>query len=705
MATNIGLNVIEVDGSGAPAIVGAATSVASFNIATRRGTPNTPARISNFTQFIERFGGYFGGGVGAYMVKGFFDNGGQTAYINRVINPDPATGHASASLTLNDGSGADTLTLEGGFRGQSDPGAWGSELFVRVIRSPLAPVRLRETARARVAGADIAVPVNMAALPPLAVIIDGGATATELAFQTSDFANAAQATLAELRDAINARTTRLVASIEASHLVLTSSGQVAGENNRFSSLQVTAANPTLGFAAMANPASATTVAFAASGTRVGNSEGLRPGDAVLIADASDAAVPPTRRAFAKLVRVVPDTGEVEWAPAVAAPGTYQPLTTTITPLRFDLTVALGGTEDAQIVESWPGLSLEPDLASYAPRVLNDPIRGSRYLIATDEASASAPGADLPANLAYTRLAAGRDATPRATDFIGSQAVRTGFYAFDPFDVQLVCCERTEQDIVTEALTYCARREDCMFIGSVPEGYVGAMQAVAYGGLFRRAKAYGALYGPWIKVFDPAGAGANPVRWVPPAGHVAGIYARIETTRGIWKAPAGDEAAVLGALDVEYRLSDAEHTDLVKNGSVNGLRVVPGAGIVVDSSRTLSTDTRWLYVNVRLLFNYVKSSLRQSLRWVRQEPNRDTLWNAVKYTSVTPFLMGLWRQGAFGTGAPAQVFRVICDASNNPPEEVDQGNLKVEIYFYPSKPAETIVIIVGQMPSGATAAEA
>jgi phage tail sheath protein FI len=133
-------------------------------------------------------------------------------------------------------------------------------------------------------------------------------------------------------------------------------------------------------------------------------------------------------------------------------------------------------------------------------------------------------------------------------------------------------------------------------------------------------------------------------------------------------------------------------------------VVPGAGIVVDSSRTLSTDVRWLYVNVRLLFNYVKSSLRQGLRWVRQEPNRDTLWTAVTYGSVRPFLLGLWRQGAFGTGEPDDVFTVICDETNNPPDEVDKGNFAVEIYFYPSKPAETVVITVGQQPSRAIATE-
>ena len=109
--------------------------------------------------------------------------------------------------------------------------------------------------------------------------------------------------------------------------------------------------------------------------------------------------------------------------------------------------------------------------------------------------------------------------------------------------------------------------------------------------------------------------------------------------------------------------------------------------------------------VQYALDYVKSSLKSGLRWVRQEPNRDSLWNAIKFNSVNPFLAQLWRQGAFGTGTPAQTYTVICDASNNPPDQVDQGNLKVEVYFYPSKPAETIIIIVGQQPSGATVAEA
>jgi phage tail sheath protein FI len=338
-------------------------------------------------------------------------------------------------------------------------------------------------------------------------------------------------------------------------------------------------------------------------------------------------------------------------------------------------------------------------------VLNDVITGSRYVAATDQGSASGVGANVPAVSAFRRFSPGRDGTPTPNEFIGDQAKHTGFYAFDAADVQLVACERTDPSITTAALAYCAGRGDCVFVGAVPQGFVAAGQAIAYGQAFQGKKVYGALYGPWVMVSDPIGVGNNPMKTLPPVGHVMGVYARVETTRGIWKAPAGDEANLLGVLDVEYQLSDIEHTALVKQGSINGIRAIPRAGVIVDASRTLSTDTRWLYVNVRLLFNFVKSSLKNGLRWVRQEPNRDMLWDAIKIQTVTPFLMGLWRQGAFGTGTPAQVFTVICDASNNPPDQVDQGNLKVEVYFYPSKPAETIIIIVGQQPSGTTASEA
>jgi phage tail sheath protein FI len=272
--------------------------------------------------------------------------------------------------------------------------------------------------------------------------------------------------------------------------------------------------------------------------------------------------------------------------------------------------------------------------------------------------------------------------------------------FDTFDIQLLACPESSSDtVVKSALSYCANRGDCMFIGHTAETADSAA-ATTYGKTYRGDKMYGALYFPFIRVADPIGT----QKWIPPTGHVMGVYARTERERGIWKAPAGNAAVLNNVLDVKMQVTDTDHTLMVKNGSVNAVRRIAGIGIVIDSSRTLSTNPLWLYVNVRLLFNFVKSSLKYGLRWVVQEPNDPTLWNKVKFNSVTPFLMGLWRRGAFGPGAPADVFTIKVDAENNPPANIQQGIFTVEVYFYPSRPAETIKLIVGQQEGASKASE-
>jgi phage tail sheath protein FI len=700
MAYNIGLNIVEVNGTGAPPIVSAATSVAAFNITTQRGVPNKPSQVTSFPQFVTQYGSYFAGGLGAYLVKGFFDNGGVTAYINRVVSTDPTTGALAATLTLADTKAANTLKLDAGFRGVDDPGAWGNQLFASVAGNPGTQVRLLETARASVTGTALAATVDMSAFPSLSVAVDNQPSPAVLTFRAADFPGGpTAATAAQIRDAINRQTTQLVATATATNqLMLTSTGAAASLSGGFTALQITAANATLGFTAMATPANGTPAAPKATGAQLASLAPFAVGDALQLTDG-------TNTALVKLMTINPTNNAVTWAPAVANIATFNAMNLRVSRVTFNLTIAQGGTTASNVVETWAALSMEHDAGNYAVSIINDPVTGSRYVTAIDLMSSSGVGANVPAATSgFSPFTLGRDGTPTANNFIGDQASHTGFFAFDTFDVQLVTCERTDPAIVTAALGYCAERGDCMYVGSVPQGFVAAGQAIAYGQAFQAAKVYGALYGPWISVSDPIGTGNNPMKTLPPVGHILGVYARTDATRGIWKAPAGDQANLLGALDVEYRLSDTEHTNLVKQGSVNGIRAVTGSGIVIDASRTLSTDTRWLYVNVRLLFNYVKSSMKTGLRWVRQEPNRDTLWDAIRIQTVTPFLLGLWSRGAFGAGTAAQTFTVICGASNNPPDQVDQGNLTVEIYFYPSKPAETIIIIIGQQPSGATASE-
>ena len=381
-------------------------------------------------------------------------------------------------------------------------------------------------------------------------------------------------------------------------------------------------------------------------------------------------------------------------------------------VEFDLVIARNGAE----IERWESLSMQSGLPYTAVSVVNDPLSGSRYVRIDDLASPSPPGDDAPRGvnpagnlISYvvgSTVAGAEPNAPGDAQFIGDPAARTGLYSLDTVPIQLLACpETTSLGVATACLGYAESRGDLMFVGTVPAGSdLGA--AKTYATALRGRKVYGALYAPWIGIANPRDAdGSTPILRVPPVGHVMGVYARIADIRGVWKAPAGDEALVRGALAVDFPTTDAEHTDLVKNGGVNTIRFIPGSGIVVDASRTLSSDPRWLYVGTRRLFNFVKASLRDGLRWVAQEPHSEELRRMVRFNVVTPFLLGLWRRGAFGSDPADSVFTVKCDAENNPPAEVQLGNFRVEVYFYPVRPAETIVIVVGQQDSGAAAGEA
>jgi hypothetical protein len=349
------------------------------------------------------------------------------------------------------------------------------------------------------------------------------------------------------------------------------------------------------------------------------------------------------------------------------------------------------------VERWDQLDLSAGPASDPKKIINDELVGSKFI------KVATTGTVNPMAVTATALGtAGLEDSADAAKLVALLTAPFDNRAFDAYDVQLLCCpESADAKVISAGLTYAALRQDCMFVGHTSSDEKDTADAATKVGTANKAdKVYGALYFPYIRVADPRGG----TKWVPPTGHVLGVYARTEQERGIWKAPAGNAAHLAGALDIYVTLNDTQHTDLVKTGGVNAVRFIAGQGIVIDSSRTLSTNVLWLYVNVRLLFNYVKSSLKRGLRWVVQEPNDPALWAKVRYNTVTPFLMGLWRRGAFGPGAPDKVFTIKVDAENNPPENVKQGLFNVEVYFYPSRPAETVLITVGQQDSGASASE-
>jgi phage tail sheath protein FI len=209
--------------------------------------------------------------------------------------------------------------------------------------------------------------------------------------------------------------------------------------------------------------------------------------------------------------------------------------------------------------------------------------------------------------------------------------------------------------------------------------------------------FGAFYFPWIRVLDPlAPKGTkDPYVYVPPSGHMAGIWSRSDATRGVHKAPANE--VVRGALDLAYAVTREEQGELNQNG-VNCLRAFQ-RDIRVWGARTLAdSSSEWRYLNVRRLFNMIEESIALSTRWVVFEPNDFALWKTIRF-NVSAFLRLLWRDGALMGRTPEEAFFVKCDEETNPPDSIDAGRVVVLIGIAPVKPAEFVIFRIGQYAGG------
>jgi phage tail sheath protein FI len=190
------------------------------------------------------------------------------------------------------------------------------------------------------------------------------------------------------------------------------------------------------------------------------------------------------------------------------------------------------------------------------------------------------------------------------------------------------------------------------------------------------------------------------RYVPPGGHLAGIYSRTDTERGVHKAPAN--TSVSGALGLNSDVVDAEQAILNPRG-VNCIRSFPGRGILVWGARTTSMDSSWKYVNVSRLFIFVEKSIKEGIRWAVFEPNNERLWSRVKQT-VDQFLTTVWRTGALMGTTADQAFFVRCDRTTMTQDDIDNGRLVVLVGIAPTKPAEFVIFRIAQVAKGSDISE-
>ncbi|MGD8903705.1 MAG: phage tail sheath subtilisin-like domain-containing protein [Anaerolineae bacterium] len=319
--------------------------------------------------------------------------------------------------------------------------------------------------------------------------------------------------------------------------------------------------------------------------------------------------------------------------------------------------------------------------------------------------------DENAGQAFTQANGGSDGEPLTeAEFVptGAGARQEGLGALDgaePFSLMVIPPYKPKQGVpdmdvdagVHASALACCIEHRAMYLVDPPwEWHTVADVQLPIPGLQRHENA--AVYFPWIKRPDALSGGA--IIEVTPSGAVAGVMARTDQARGIWKAPAGMDAGLRGVHSLSIDLTDAEAGEL--NGlGINSLRTLPTVGHVIWGARTMmghhQVASEWKYVPVRRLALFIEESLHRGTEWTVFEPNDETLWTTLRL-NVGAFMHQLYRQGAFQGQSPRDAYFVRCDGSTTSPADIERGIVNLMVGFAPLRPAEFVILRL-QLPAG------
>ena len=396
--------------------------------------------------------------------------------------------------------------------------------------------------------------------------------------------------------------------------------------------------------------------------------------------------------------------------------------------RFGLNIlTIGPTGAPTVVESYNNLCVTVGDPFYVVTVLNS---DSNYVtvaadgIATKALNQAAPAAlstSSPTPVTGAILTGGYDGIVLDPTLDGGSGgnfmtalnvggAATGIHLLDTVPIfNLLCVPgESESSTITALQGYCAANR-AFYISDSPQATSASAVATQVanmsnngpiasdtGPVVGQYAPNSAYYFPWVQAPDPL-AGGRP-RYFPPCGFVAGIYASTDASRGVWKAPAGIDAALSGVTGLQYVLTDAQNGNL-NPYAVNCLRQFRVYGDVVWGARTMqgadAAASQWKYVPIRRFALFLESSLYDGTQWAVFEPNDAPLWGQLRL-NVGSFLQGLFLQGAFQGTTPQQAYFVKCDDENNPQSSIDQGVVNVLVGFAPLYPAEFVVIQIQQM---------
>ena len=373
------------------------------------------------------------------------------------------------------------------------------------------------------------------------------------------------------------------------------------------------------------------------------------------------------------------------------------------PGRFRLQVAdITVPATPVIVESYENLSMSNTDSRYIQTVIN-----GQSSVITVTATGANPPADNTATAPPPGLTGGLDGdvlSPGSTTGAFENALSAtgaGYNFLERVDLFNLLCIPGEGDPTTLSAIeqFCHDHRAMLIIDSESGDTFSSLQTAGGPNASLTAgdnAANAAFYFPWINAPDPQQS--NAIRPFPPCGFVAGIYARIDASRGVWKAPAGTEASLSAVSGAAIQLTDQEN-GFLNPVAVNCIRNFNVYGTVIWGARTCQGNdqlgSQWKYVPVRRMALFIEESLFRALKWVVFEPNDDPLWAEIRL-NVGAFMQNLFRQGAFQGQTPADAYFVKCDKETTTQNDINLGIVNIVVGFAPLKPAEFVIIQIQQM---------
>jgi phage tail sheath protein FI len=637
-----GVYVVELPATGP--IAGVGTSTAAFIGAALKGPINTPTKITSWTQFKDQFGEWINHPdfYLAYAVRGFFDNGGTVCYITRVGTA------ARALLDLDDRGAGKALRVEA-----LTEGVVGNGITVEVQDAQI--VATANNARIRKASA---------------------------------------ATLSSANNVVKLANIADAAKFKSGDIVLVGTERVEIDRIRQDELLLTS---NLTTATGAGTVLIDNVINGQLAFRVENSAGLEIGSVINIDDGTNDEDLVVTGVQGERITVA--------APGVAnAPAGGYDLSVAgdvdVTSYEFNLIIT---PPLPALPETFSKLSMDPRHSRYFGK-----IAVSKYVTVGQPPAPSTevPPDNRPAVVGATNLAGGANDNLATIAQVHYQNALAALVKVD--DVNLISTPDklgTSSGVQADVIAHCELMADRFAILDSPFGAppFGAGSVLLHRAAVESQRGYAALYYPWMMINDPASR-TGETKLVPPSGHLAGIFARTDTERGVHKAPANE--LIRGAVGLERIVDETEHGELNIEG-VNVLRIFPGrARPTVWGARTTAPkdDTAWRYINVRRLFLFIEESIQEGLRWAVFEPNDTGLWKKIHRT-LTEFLTRVWRSGALFGNTAAEAFYVKVDEELNPPSVRALGQVIIEIGIAPVRPAEFVIVQIGMWDGGSEVTEA